>query len=140
MGLTLTVTLATLIAAIAALHLSWAFGVDWPAPKGENLAVYVTAGTRRPGRVITLAVAVAIAAAAVVVALSRAKVPAPWTILAALGYFVVTFVFLARGVAGYFPALWRRAEGLPFHRLNRVFYSPLCLVIGAALAINILIR
>ena len=52
---------------------------------------------------------------------------------------MVTLVFFGRGVAGYFPALWRRAEGLPFHRLNRAFYSPLCLAIGAALAINILI-
>jgi hypothetical protein len=140
MGLTLTVTLAALIGAIAALHFSWAFGVDWPAPKGENMAIYVTAGTRRPGRAITLAVATAIAAAALVVAASRAKVPAPWDMLAALAYFTVTLVFFGRGVAGYFPALWRRAEGLPFHRLNRVFYSPLCLVIGAGLAINILLR
>ena len=99
----------------------------------------MTAGTRRPGRAITLAVATAIAVAGLVVAASRAKVPAPWDMLAAGAYFVVTLVFLGRGVAGYFPALWRRAEGLPFHRLNRVFYSPLCLVIGAGLAINILI-
>ena len=139
MGFTLTVTLATLIGAIALLHFSWAFGGDWPAPKGENLAVYVTAGTRRPGRALTLAVATAIAVAAAVVALIRVKTPAPWDMLGAAAYFVVTLVFLARGVAGYFPALWRRAEGLPFRRLNRVFYSPLCLVIGAGLAINILI-
>jgi hypothetical protein len=139
MGLTLTVTLAALIGAIAALHFSWAFGADWPAPKGENMAIYVTAGTRRPGRAVTLAVATAIAAAAFVVAASRAKVPAPWDMLAAAAYFIVTLVFFGRGVAGYFPALWRRAEGLPFHRLNRAFYSPLCLVIGAGLAINILL-
>jgi hypothetical protein len=139
MGLTLTVTLAALIGAIALLHFSWALGGDWPAPKGENLAIYVTAGTRRPGRAMTLAVATAIAAAAAVVALSRVKVEPPWDILAGGAYFVVTLVFFGRGVAGYFPALWRRAEGLPFRRLNRVFYSPLCLAIGAALAINILL-
>ena len=140
MGLTLTLTLASLIGAIAALHLSWAFGADWPAPKGEPLAIYVTPGRRRPGRAITLAVAAAIAAAALVVLLARASVPAPWDRLAALAYFVVTLVFLGRGLVGYFPALWRHAEGLPFHRLNRAFYSPLCLAIGAGLAINILIR
>jgi hypothetical protein len=139
MGLTLTATLAALIGAIALLHFSWALGGDWPAPKGENLAIYVTAGTRRPGPVLTFAVALAIAAAAFVVALSRVKVPAPWDMAAALAYFVVTLVFFGRGVVGYFPALWRRAEGLPFRRLNRVFYSPLCLVIGAGLAINILL-
>ena len=139
MGLTLTVTLAALIGAIAAVHFAWALGANWPAPKGENLAVYVTAGTRRPSRILTLGVATAIAAAAAVVALIRVKTPAPWDMLGALAYIVVTLVFLGRGVAGYFPALWRRAEGLPFHRLNRAFYSPLCLAIGAALAINILI-
>jgi hypothetical protein len=139
MGLTITLTLGALIAAIAAVHLSWAFGADWPAPKGQPLAIYVTAGTRRPGRGITLAVTLAIATAALVVLASRARLPAPWDMLAAGAYFVVTLVFLGRGLAGYFPALWRRAEGLPFHRLNRAFYSPLCLAIGAALAINILI-
>ena len=55
------------------------------------------------------------------------------------GYFAVTLIFFVRGVAGYFPGLWKRAEGLPFQRLNRAFYSPLCLAIGAGLAINILI-
>ncbi len=139
MGPTLTVTLAALIGAIALLHFSWALGGDWPAPKGENLAIYVTPGTRRPGRLLTAAVATAIAGAALVVALSRANVEAPWAVLVAGAYYVVTLVFLGRGVAGYFPALWRRAEGLPFRRLNRVFYSPLCLVIGAALAINMLL-
>ena len=38
MGLTLTVTLAALIGAIAALHFSWAFGVDWPAPSSSHWA------------------------------------------------------------------------------------------------------
>jgi hypothetical protein len=139
MGLTITLTLGALIAAIAALHFSWALGSDWPAPKGQPLAVYVTPGTRRPGAAITVAVALAIAAAAAVVLASRARLMAPWDMMAAGAYFVVTLVFLGRGLVGYFPALWRRAEGLPFHRLNRAFYSPVCLVIGAGLAINILI-
>lgn len=139
MGPTITMTLGALIGAIALLHLSWALGGNWPAPKGQPLAIYVTAGTRRPGRAITLAVALAIATAAAVVLASRARLPAPWDMAAAGAYFLVTMVFLGRGVVGYFPALWRRAEGLPFHRLNRAFYSPLCLVIGAGLAINVLL-
>jgi hypothetical protein len=95
------------------------------------------AGTR--AREASTTVAAAIFAAAAIVLSSRARLPAPWDMIAAAAYFVVTLVFLARGVAGYFPALWRSSEGLPFHRLNRAFYSPLCLAIGAALAINILI-
>jgi hypothetical protein len=139
MGATITLTLGALIAAIALVHLSWALGGDWPAPKGQPLAIYVTAGTRRPGRAITLAVALAIGAAAAVVLSSRARLTTPWDMMVAGAYFVVALVFFGRGVAGYFPALWRRAEGLPFHRLNRAFYSPLCLVIGAGLAINVLL-
>jgi Protein of unknown function (DUF3995) len=139
MGLTVTLTLGVLIASIAVLHLSWALGVNWPAPKGQPLAIYVTPGTRRPGRGLTAAVALGIAAAATVVLASRARVPAPWDMLAAGAYFAVTLAFLGRGLVGYFPALWRRAEGLPFHRLNRAFYSPLCLAIGVGLAINVLL-
>ncbi len=139
MGLTITLTLGALIGAIAALHFSWAFGATWPAPAGQPLAIYVTPGTRWPGRAMTLAAAAAIFAAALIVLASRAKVPAPWDMAAAGAYFIVTLVFLVRGVAGYFPSLWRSSEGLPFHRLNRAFYSPLCLAIGAGLAINVLI-
>lgn len=140
MGLALTLGLAALLAAIAALHLTWAFGLDWPAPKGGQLAIYVTAGTRRPGRALTFAVATAIAAASAVVLLSRAAVPAPWDMAAAAAYFGLTLVFLLRGAAGYFPALWRTAEGRPFYRLNRLYYSPLCLLIAAGLAANLLIH
>ncbi len=43
-------------------------------------------------------------------------------------------MFLLRGLAGFVPAVFRYAEGTPFHRLNRVFYSPLCLAIAAAFA------
>ena len=139
MGLTITLTLGALIGAIAALHFSWAFGATWPAPAGQPLAIYVTPGTRWPGRRLTLAVAAAIFLAALIVLSSRARLPAPWDMIAAGAYFAVTLVFLVRGVAGYFPALWRSSEGLPFHRLNRAFYSPLCLAIGAGLAIYILI-
>ena len=139
MGAALTLFLAGVLLAVAALHLSWAFGADWPAPKGR-LAHYVTAGTRRPGRPITVAVAAAITLAGIAVLAFRAPLAAPWSILAAAAYFGVLLVFLARGMAGYFPALWRASEGRPFHRLNRIYYSPLCLVIAGALAANLLIR
>jgi hypothetical protein len=138
MGMALTLALAGVLIAIAALHLSWAFGLDWPAPRGE-LAAHVTAGTRRPGRPVTVAVAAAIAAAGGVVLAFRAPLAWPWNMLAAAAYWTVLLVFLARGLAGYFPALWRAAEGRPFYRLNRVYYSPLCLVIAGGLAANVLI-
>jgi membrane-bound metal-dependent hydrolase YbcI (DUF457 family) len=140
MGAALNLALGLLLAAIAVLHLSWVFGSDWPAPKGQ-LAVYVTPGVRRPGRLITVLVAVAIGLAALIVLTYRMRLPAgPWSLLAAAGYFIILLVFLLRGMAGYFPALWRRSEGRPFHRFNRIYYSPLCLVMAGGLAANILLN
>lgn len=138
MGLAVTLLIGGVILAIALLHLSWAFGSDWPTPKGQ-LAVYVTAGTRRPGAVITVAVAAAIALASVIVLVLRAPLAWPWNMLSSAAYFGVMLVFLARGMAGYFPALWRACEGRPFHRLNRIYYSPFCLVIAGGLAANLLL-
>ena len=57
----------------------------------------------------------------------------------ALAYLGLTFVFLARGVAGYVPALWRRARATSFYRLNRLYYSPLCLLIAAGLVVNFIL-
>ena len=136
MDAALTLGLASVLSAIAALHLAWAFGLDWPAPKHGRLAAYVTAGTRRPGRPITIAVAMAIFAGAAVILVSSARLPAPWNLLAALAYFGLTAVFLLRGAAGYIPGLWRAAEGRPFHRLNRLYYSPLCLLIAGGLILK----
>ncbi|WP_394762999.1 DUF3995 domain-containing protein [Phenylobacterium sp.] len=139
MGLAVTLLLAGVILAIAALHLSWAFGSDWPTPRGE-LAIYVTPGTRRPGAAITIGVAAAIALAGLIVLAFRAPLTWPWNMASAAGYFGVMLVFLVRGMAGYFPALWRVSQGRPFYRLNRIYYSPLCLVIAGGLAANVLIR
>jgi len=138
MGAAVTLLLGGVILAIAALHLSWAFGSDWPAPKGE-LAVYVTPGVRRPGAALTVAVAAAIALAGSIVLAFRVALPFPWSMVSAAAYFGVLLVFLIRGLAGYFPALWRRSQGRPFNRLNRIFYSPLCLMIAGGLAANLLL-
>jgi hypothetical protein len=46
-------------------------------------------------------------------------------------------VFLLRGSAGIVPVAFRYAEGTPFHRLNRVFYSPLCLAVAAGFAASV---
>lgn len=138
MGAAVTLLLAGVVLAIAALHLSWAFGSDWPTPKGE-LAAYVTPGTRRPGAALTVAVAAAIGLAGLIVLAFRAPLIWPWNMLSATAYFGVLLVFLARGVAGYFPALWRTAEARPFFRLNRIYYSPLCLMIAGGLAANLLL-
>jgi len=136
----LALGLAGLLAAIGGLHLAWAFGLRWPAPKGGSLAAYASGGRRDPGRGLTITVASAIlSGAAVILAFSAPLAIGPWWLLA-LPYAGLTAVFLLRGAAGYVPAIWRYAEGTPFHRLNRLYYSPLCLLIGGGLVLNATLR
>ncbi len=132
----LALGLAGLLTALAGLHLGWAFGLSWPAPKGGSLAAYASGGRRSPGRGLTVAVAAAILAGAAVILAFSAPLASPWRLLATLAYAGLTAVFLLRGAAGYVPPIWRYAEGAPFHRLNRLYYSPLCLLIGAGLVLN----
>ena len=45
----------------------------------------------------------------------------------------ITLIFAARGIAGYTPG-WRRLTPVqPFARLDRRYYSPLCLLISAGI-------
>jgi hypothetical protein len=61
----------------------------------------------------------------------------PWTTgwaaaATAFGFWGAALAFLLRGLARFVAAVFRYAEGMPFHRPNRMFYSPLCLPIAAA--------
>lgn len=49
-------------------------------------------------------------------------------------YWGAASVFALRGIAGYIPAAMAYAKDTPFHRLNRLYYSPLCLIIAAGFA------
>ncbi|MFZ1815261.1 MAG: DUF3995 domain-containing protein [Rhizobiaceae bacterium] len=49
-----------------------------------------------------------------------------------LGMIALGAVFLLRGVIGYMPPFRARFSAQPFATLDKRFYSPLCLVIGAA--------
>lgn len=136
----LALALAGLLIAIGALHLGWAFGLHWPAPRGGEVNAYVSGGRVLPGRLPTIAVAAAIFTGAAVILAFGAPLPGPWRPLVALAYAGLTAVFLLRGLAGYVPAIWRYAQGTPFHRLNQLYYSPLCLAIGAGLVLNAMRR
>lgn len=128
---------ALVLAAIAALHAYWGFGGLWPGSDPADLARRVAGfrdgGGSTPSQVACFLVAAALGFCAIV-ALTLGGViasPFPFFILgpAALA---ITLVFLGRGVAGYTLA-WRRLTPVqPFARLDRLIYSPLCLLIGAA--------
>lgn len=128
---------ALVLAAIAALHAYWGIGGLWPGSDSADLARRV-AGFRDGGGSTASPVACFFVAAALcfcaVVALVLGGMiasPFPFFILGPAAL-IITIVFLGRGIAGYTPA-WRRLTPVqPFARLDRLYYSPLCLLIGAA--------
>lgn len=137
----LALALIVVLTGIAALHVYWGLRGRWPAMDEATLAGMVigrTQGGHMPPPIACFAVAGAIlAGVALVAAVSFVAMPDPWARLARLGYGVFTAVFVARGAAGYVPALWRRSAGTAFVRLNTRYYSPLCLLLGAGLIANL---
>ncbi|MCB1333222.1 MAG: DUF3995 domain-containing protein [Roseivivax sp.] len=114
---------------VAAFHLLWALGL-W-VPLGDEAALAravfgVPGAARMPGPVPAALVAVAAFFLALLPHL--AWVPFRQALLALAG-----LVLGARGLAAWTPAWRRHFPQQPFARLDRVFYGPLCLVLGAGL-------
>ncbi|MFL5298053.1 MAG: DUF3995 domain-containing protein [Phenylobacterium sp.] len=136
--------LIAVLTAIGGLHLAWAFGLVWPGTDGASLAATVvgTRGAGMPGKAPTVLVAAAILTGALVVYVVSARVlPAGFAATAGMAaYLGLTAVFLLRGLSVFAPPIWRYAEGTPFHRLNQIVYSPLCLLVAAGLVANLRLR
>ncbi|MFC3164772.1 DUF3995 domain-containing protein [Ciceribacter thiooxidans] len=131
----LALLLAVLLLAIAALHLAWAAGSTFPAASERELVRMVVGfkGQEQmppPAAAVLVAVALAVAAY-VALALASLSVWPFWRWSLTFAGMVLAFVFLARGVAAYLPAWRARVPQQPFARLDRRYYGPLCLVIGA---------
>jgi hypothetical protein len=131
----LALAVSGIVLAIAGVHAYWGCGDIWPAPSTERLARAVV-GTRgiqampRPPACFT--VAILLAGVGVWPLFAAGIMAAPWphwlTSLSGAG---IAAVFLGRGVVGYTSA-WRRRFGeQPFATLDRLAYSPLCLLLGA---------
>ncbi len=125
--------------AIAAAHMIWALGGSYPARTPELLARTVL-GTKGRDRVPRLASAVIslLILAAGIVALSLAD-PAPGAVMIGLGI-ALALVFAGRGLIGYTKAWQARTPVEPFRTMDRKFYSPLCLAIGAGFVFLIVWR
>ena len=131
----LGLAVAAVLFVLAALHACWGVGGVWPGSDPADLASRVVGfagSTSMPGPGLSFAVAAALCFAGVVALVLGGVVPSPFPFFilgpAALA---ITLVFLGRGIAGYTSA-WRRLTPLqPFARLDRLYYSPLCLIIGA---------
>ncbi len=117
----------------ALLHIAWGVGVTWPA-KSEQALVDAVLGmegaSKIPSLGLTLAVAGGMLAAAVIALWGAGVVALPlpeWIRTAGLA--TLAAIFLLRGVVTYLPVPMPAVQ--PFYRLNRLYYSPLILVIGA---------
>jgi hypothetical protein len=135
----LAVALTMVVAVIAALHAHWGRGGTWPAASAERLAksaVGTPGITRMPSPRSCFVVAALLAAVATWPLFAVDLLPTAWphwlTLLAGAG---IAAVFVGRGVAGYTAAWRRRFSEQPFATLDRLAYSPLCLVLGAGFLI-----
>ena len=125
--------------AISAAHLIWAFGGTYPASSKELLARTVigmpgrTSVPRLPSALIAILI---FAAGIIALALSD---PAAGMTVISLGV-VLAIVFLVRGAAGYTRAWAARTPIEPFRSMDRKFYSPLSLALGAGFVFLIVWR
>lgn len=131
----LAIALSTVVYALAGVHAYWGFGGFWPAANPENLAraAVGTPGIRRmPTPASCFVVAALLAAIASWPLFAAGLLPEAWpSWLAQLAGAGIAAVFLGRGVAGYTEAWRRRFPEQPFATLDRRYYSPLCLALGA---------
>lgn len=129
----LTLSTVGVLAMIGLLHAYWACGgrlsIGAAVPQVGGIAAF------RPSAAATWAVAIALFLAALVVAAAGGliKVPGPaWTYVGAA--IMLALIFAARaigdfGLVGFFKT---RGDGA-FARLDTWVYSPLCLILAAAI-------
>jgi Protein of unknown function (DUF3995) len=137
-ALPLVVILA--LTGIAALHAWWGFGGRWPARDEASLADLVIGSPsgRMPPPAACFAVAAAIlVGVALVVTIVFLRLPPQLDGVARLAYGAFAAVFLLRGLAGFFPTIWRYSDGTRFQKLNTRYYSPLCLLIALGLGLSL---
>jgi hypothetical protein len=135
----LAATIALVLVALAALHAYWGFGGVWPGRDAEDCVRRVAgfSGVRHmPGPGPSFAVAAALLASALLTMLESGLILSPPpSMLVSFATLCAALVFLGRGIAGFTPAWRRLTPEQPFATLDVRYYSPLCLAIGAGMAI-----
>lgn len=136
------VALASVLAAIALLHVYWGLGGLWPAADEQALVRTVVGDPRlkrmpAPWLCWLVAGAILVTAAWPLLLTGFLGGFVPRWLVVCIG-FAMMAVFLLRGLAG-FVSPWRARHPLePFATLDRRYYSPLCLVIAAGFAVVLL--
>lgn len=131
----LALCLAVPLVAIASLHVYWGIGGIWPGTDRASCARAVV-GFKGMEAMPAPASCLAVALVVIVMALVALALggwyagPVGPGRLAGMAVFI-GLVLIVRGLLG-FTAPWRRlTPEQPFARLDRRFYSPLCLLLGA---------
>lgn len=129
---------ATVLGAIGAIHLAWAFGSTFPSADAQSLARMVVGGNTFPSKAASATVAGLLGVASTLVA-ARARPMTPLghqapTVVTRPGVLGIAVVLGLRGAGGIVAS----ALGVPpttskFRWLNLVIYSPLCLGLAAAI-------
>lgn len=131
---------AAALFAIAVLHLYWALGGRWPGHDDGSLVATVVGeppdkALPSPAACLAVMLALLVATALPLAARGWIQLPGPHWLLSA-GVFGLAGVLALRGLGGYLERRLRPVViGLPYDRLNRWLYSPLCLVLATAVAL-----
>lgn len=134
--------IALVLGLTSVLHFYWAAGGMWPARDEQSLARTVIGGNGiagMPDRRLTIAVASCLGLAAIwpMLWLGWVATPAPDWLLTA-GMAVLCVVFIARGIAGFIPAVKKMNSEEPFATLNARYFSPLIVLLGLILTLLLL--
>jgi Protein of unknown function (DUF3995) len=132
------------LAAIAALHAAWGFGVYWPAPDERTLVALVIGQTGRtslPSRpdCLRASVAIFLAGVSALALVDLVEFPLPPYLISAAGA-LVALIFAARGAAAYLPAWRRRFAQEPFATMDTSWYGPFCLLRAVVFAVLVIKR
>jgi hypothetical protein len=126
------------LAAIAALHVAWGFGMTFPAASRDDLFHLVVGATRQTEmptlpQCLAAATAIFLSGATALLVADLVKLPVPSWMVTALGA-LVTLVFAGRGAAPYTSTWRRRFSKQPFATMDQSWYGPLCLLLAACFA------
>lgn len=129
---------------VSLLHLAWAFGSHFPCSDEMTLTRTVVGAkgmVKMPPRLASAFVAGATFCAALwpfAISGRHYAVLPHW--LVSSGAIVLILIFLGRGMLGYSAWFQALSPEQPFARLDRRYYSPFCLAIGAGFFILTIAR
>lgn len=123
---------------ISLIHFYWALGGVWPGHDERSLAQTVVGATnisRMPPNWLSGLVAICIFFTGLVPLMWSAQIS--YSIPQGMVWFAMwalMVIFLGRGIVGFTPFFRKSNSEQPFARLNTIYFSPLCILIGAGFA------